>query len=127
MLYRILADIVLVLHLLFILVVVAGGLAALRWRWAPLIQVPTVLWGVFIEVSGGICPLTPLENELRQAAGSSGFSGGFVEHYLLPVIYPAGLTQSVQLLLALVVLLANAIVYAFVWRRLKTAGGSLSL
>ncbi|MEO2169886.1 MAG: DUF2784 domain-containing protein [bacterium] len=126
MFYRVLADTVLVLHLLFILAVVAGGLGALRWRWAPLVHVPAVLWGMFIQVSGGICPLTPLENELRRAAGSSGYSGGFIEHYLLSIIYPAGLTQSVQLLLALVVLLANVAVYTFVWRRLKRAGGSLS-
>ena len=126
MFYRILADTVLLLHLAFILVVVAGGLCALRWRWAPLVHVPMALWGMFIEVSGGICPLTPLENELRRAAGSSGYSGGFIEHYLLPVIYPTGLTQPVQLLLALVVLLANVIVYVFVWKRLKRAGDSLA-
>ncbi len=69
MVYHALADLVLVLHLAFIVFVVAGGLLALRWRWAPLVHLPAALWGVFIEVSGGVCPLTPIENALRRAAG----------------------------------------------------------
>jgi hypothetical protein len=124
--YRVLAEAVLVAHLLFILFVVAGGLCALRWRWAPFVHVPAVVWGVFIEISGSLCPLTPLENRLRLAAGSSGYTGGFIEQYLLPIVYPAGLTQPIQLLLAALVLLANAVVYVFVWRRLKNSGRALA-
>jgi hypothetical protein len=122
---RLLADATLVLHLAFIVFVVAGGLLALRWRRAPWLHLPAALWGVWIELSGGICPLTPLENALRRAAGSSGYQGGFVEHYLLPVVYPAGLSPRVQLALAAAVVLANAAVYGFVWRRRaeRRAGG----
>lgn len=121
MLNRALADLVLILHLAFIVFVVAGGLLALRWRWFPLIHLPAALWGVFIESSGGICPLTPLENKLRRAAGASGYSGGFVEHYLVPIIYPAELSLPVQLVLAGLLVLANALVYGLVWRQLRRA------
>jgi len=117
MVQRTLADLVLVLHLAFILFVVAGGLLALRWQWAPLIHLPAALWGVFIELSGGVCPLTPLENTLRRAAGSSGYSGGFVEHYLVPVVYPEYLSSSIQLVLACLVVFSNGLVYLAVFRR----------
>ncbi len=119
MVHRVLADLVLLVHLGFIVFVVAGGLLALRWRWAPLVHLPAALWGVFIEVSGGICPLTPLENALRRAAGSSGYPGGFVEHYLVPVVYPESLSYPVQLVLAGLLVLTNAFVYLGVlrWRR----------
>jgi len=117
---RALADLVLVLHFAFILFVVAGGLFALRWRTAPLVHLPAALWGVFIEVSGGVCPLTPLENSLRQAAGSSGYSGGFIEHYLLPVVYPEALSHPTQLVLACLIVLSNALVYLSVLRRRRT-------
>jgi hypothetical protein len=117
------ADLVLVLHLAFIVFVVVGGLFALRWRWAPLVHLPAALWGVFIELSGGDCPLTPLENAFRLAAGATGYSAGFVEHYLVPIIYPASLSHSTQLVLAGLVVLANAIVYTAVWRRSTRASG----
>ena len=117
MVYRALADLVVVLHLAFIVFVVAGGLLALHWRWAPLVHRPAALWGVFVEVSGSVCPLTPLENALRHAAGASGYSGGFLEHYLAPVIYPPALSHAAQLVLAGLVVLANALVYWVVWRR----------
>ena len=121
-----LADLVLVLHLAFIVFVVAGGLLALRWRWAPLVHLPAALWGVFVEVSGGICPLTPIENALRHAAGVAGYSGGFIEHYLTPTIYPVALTHPVQLLLAGLVVLANVLMYSFVWQRHRSARGTLA-
>ena len=121
MVYRALADLVLVLHLAFILFVVAGGLLALRWQWAPLVHLPAALWGVFVEVSGGVCPLTPLENALRRAAGASGYSGGFIEHYLVPTIYPVALSHRVGLLLAGLVVLANAFAYSIVWWRCGSA------
>lgn len=117
MVHRALADLVLLVHLAFIAFVLAGGLLAMRWRWAPILHLPAALWGVFIELSGGPCPLTPIENALRNAADASGYSGGFVEHYLVPAIYPAALSQPLQILLAGLVVLANAAVYRVVWRR----------
>lgn len=111
------ADGVLVLHLLFIVFVLGGGLLALRWPHAPWLHLPAAAWGAFIEASGRICPLTPLENRLRAAAGQAGYEGGFIEHYLLPLIYPAGLTRELQWLFAAVVVGANLAIYAWVWRR----------
>ena len=121
MIHRALADLILVLHLAFIVFVVAGGLLALRSGWVPLVHLPAALWGVFIEASGRVCPLTPLENALRRAAGASGYEGGFVEHYLVPAIYPPALSHPVQLALAGLVVLANALVYSVVWRRHRSA------
>jgi hypothetical protein len=126
MVYRVLADLVLTLHLAFIIFVVAGGLLALRWRWAPLLHLPAVLWGVFIEISRGICPLTPLENSLRAAAGVSGYSGGFIEHYIVPAIYPPALTQPTQFALACFVVAANILAYLVVWRRQSSARRGLA-
>ena len=117
MVYRALADLILVLHLAFIVFVVAGGLLAMRWRWVPLVHLPAVLWGVFIEASDGVCPLTPLENALHRAAGAAGYAGGFIEHYLVPAIYPPALSHPVQLALAGLVVVANVLVYSVVWRR----------
>jgi hypothetical protein len=117
MIYRALADLILVFHLAFIVFVMAGGLLALRWGWVPLVHLPAAVWGVFIEGSGRVCPLTPLESVLRQAAGVSGDSGGFIEHYLVPAIYPPALSHSVQLALAGLVVVANALVYSVVWQR----------
>lgn len=112
------ADILVLLHLAFIVFVGLGGLLVFRWpRWAWA-HVPAFAWGALIEFNGWVCPLTPWEQRLRQAAGENGYSGGFVEHYLLPLIYPAGLTREVQLMLGLLVLVVNALVYGFLfWRR----------
>lgn len=121
MLYHALAALVLVAHLAFIVFVVAGGLLALRWHWAPLVHLPAALWGVFIELSGGICPLTPLENYLLRAGGASGYSGGFIEHHLVPIIYPVGLSPSIQVLLAALVVFVNALVYSLIWRRIRAS------
>ncbi len=120
MIYRALADLVLVLHLAFIVFVVAGGILALRWRWAPLVHLPAALWGVMVQVSGRVCPLTPLENALRDAAGEAGYASGFIEHYLIPTIYPVALSPRVGLLLASLVVLANAFVYSIVWWRCRS-------
>lgn len=108
----VLADMVLALHLLFIVFVVFG--AALLWRWPRLawLHLPAALWGAFVECSGAVCPLTPLENRLRETAGAQGFAGGFVEHYLLPLIYPDALTRELQLLLGAGVVLVNVLLYA---------------
>jgi hypothetical protein len=112
------ADLLVVLHLAFVAFVVFGGLLVLRWPRVVWLHVPALLWGVGIEWTGGICPLTPLEVALRERGGQAGYSGGFVEHYLLPVLYPAGLTRDVQAVLGFVALAVNVAVYAAVlWRR----------
>lgn len=116
MTYHLLADAVLVLHLAFIVFAVAGGLLLWRWPRVVWLHVPAVLWGVGIELSGGMCPLTPLENRLRQLAGEAGYAGGFIEHYLLPLIYPPGLTPTWQWVLGGGLAVFNVLVYAGWWR-----------
>lgn len=112
--YAIAADLLLVLHLGFVCFVVAGGLLVCRWRWLALLHLPAVVWGVLLELRGWICPLTPWEQQLRQAAGQSGYQDGFVEHYLLPVLYPAGLTEVTQVVLASIVIVINLFVYGWI-------------
>jgi hypothetical protein len=114
MLYRCLADAVVLVHLSFVAFVVAGGLLALRWPRAAWVHVPAALWGVAVEWSGAVCPLTPLEVTLRQRGGEAGYSGGFVEHTVLPLLYPAALTHGIQLVLGLLVVAVNTIVYVAV-------------
>jgi hypothetical protein len=116
-LYRILADLVVVLHLGFVLFVVFGGLLALRWPRAAWFHLPAAVWGAGIEFLQGICPLTPLENRLRGLGGEGGYSGGFVEHYLLPVLYPDGLSRGVQLGLGIFVVVINLAVYSLLFLR----------
>ncbi|HLD67321.1 MAG TPA: DUF2784 domain-containing protein [Pseudomonas sp.] len=111
MFYRLAADAVVFSHLLFILFVLCGGLLVLRWHWLAWLHLPAVTWGMAVEFFHLYCPLTPLENRLRQAAGESGYSGGFIEHYLLPLLYPSGLTPSIQLGLGALVLVLNLAVY----------------
>lgn len=121
--YRLAADLVVLVHLAFVAFVVLGGLLALRWRWVPWVHLPVALYGTLIELVGWICPLTPLEHRLRRAAGEAGYAGGFVEHYLLPVLYPAPLTPTVQVVLGLLVVAVNLAVYALVWRRWRRPPG----
>ena len=109
-----LADLVVLVHFAFVLFVVFGGLLALRWPRVMYLHLPAAVWGTFIELAGGICPLTPLENSLRRSAGLAGYEGGFVEHYILPVLYPAGLTRGVQLTLAMLVVGVNVAIYGWV-------------
>jgi Protein of Unknown function (DUF2784) len=111
MAYRILADLVVGLHAAFVVFVVVGGLLALRWPRAALLHLPAAVWGALIEFRGLICPLTPLEKSLRAAAGQAGYEGGFIDHYLLPVLYPSGLTRGVQLVLGSAVVAINLAVY----------------
>ena len=113
------ADAVVLIHFGFILFVLLGGMLAWKWRWVPWLHLPAALWGALIEFSGGICPLTPLENRLRQAAGGDGYPGSFIERYLLPVIYPAELTRDVQVLLGLLVIAVNLGIYGVLWIREK--------
>lgn len=117
MLYRALADAVLILHLGFVLFVVLGGLIVLRWPRVAWVHIPVVLWGIYIEFSGRICPLTPFENSLRQRGGESGYSGGFIEHYITALIYPDGLSRPVQLVFGAMVIAANVIIYRRVLKR----------
>lgn len=111
MIYRFLADAVLIIHFLFIGFVVFGGLLARRFPWIMLAHLPAAGWGAFIELTGGLCPLTVLEVGFRRCAGDAGYPGSFIEHYLLPVIYPVGLTRDIQFGLAGVVVVANAVIY----------------
>lgn len=121
--YSALADAVLVLHFAFILFVALGGLLVLRWRRVAWIHIPCAIWGVAIEFGGWICPLTPLENWLRQLAGEATYQGDFIARYLTPVIYPEGLSREMQVALGLAALVVNLVIYAFVWSRGRPRGG----
>lgn len=116
MIERIAADLIVVLHLAFILFVGLGALLCLRWKWMAWLHLPAAAWGAAIEFRQGICPLTPLEQRLRLAAGDAGYAGGFIDHYLLPIIYPAGLDADVQYALGALVVLLNLALYAWIWR-----------
>jgi len=119
LIYRALADLVLVVHLAFVLFVVLGGLLVLRWPRLAWLHVPAAIWGVLIEYTGWICPLTPLENSLRMRGGEAGYSGGFIEHYIQPLLYPAGLTRSTQVVLGSLALVLNLTAYAIVVSRMR--------
>lgn len=115
--YEVLADLVVGLHFLFVLFVVLGGLLVLRWPKLAYLHIPAALWGAAIEFGGWICPLTPLEHSLRRHAGGAAYSGGFIEHYILPVLYPSALTREIQLILGFLVVALNLTVYAYVFRK----------
>jgi hypothetical protein len=125
---RFAADLVVVTHFGFVLFAIFGGLLALRWRRAPLVHLPALAWGVYVELSGGVCPLTPLENRLRAAGGGDVYTGGFVEHQLEPLLYPAGLTAATQAWLAVGLIGINLLIYATVVakRARATRAGRLS-
>jgi hypothetical protein len=119
MLFRITADLVLVLHLCFVLFVVLGGLLALRWPRLAWVHVPVAVYGATIEFVGFVCPLTPLEVWLRRRGGESGYSGGFIDHYVTATLYPEGLTRHMQFLLGAGVLILNAFAYTIWFRHHK--------
>lgn len=121
MLLRIAADSVLLLHLAFILFVLLGGAMTIWQRWIPFIHLPAAVWGFFVELTGRVCPLTYLENYFRIKAGQSGYTESFIEHYLLDIIYPSGLTREIQLALAGVVVVVNIAIYGWLFfnRRVK--------
>ncbi|TLY26170.1 MAG: DUF2784 domain-containing protein [Nitrospirae bacterium] len=116
-LYQIFADLVVILHLAFVVFVLFGGLLVLWWRRVAWIHLPAVAWGAAIEFGGWICPLTPLETWLRMQGGEGGYNSDFIEHYILPLLYPAGLTREEQIALGAVVLAVNLAIYGWVWRR----------
>lgn len=124
MIERILADGIVILHFGFILFVGCGGFLLLRWKSAACLHLPAVLWAAAIEFRHGICPLTPLEQGLRRTAGLAGYSGSFIEHYLLPIIYPAGLDERIQHVLGALVVVVNLAVYGWVLFRRRRASSS---
>ncbi|MBV8805564.1 MAG: DUF2784 domain-containing protein [Sinobacteraceae bacterium] len=117
MFYRLSAEAVLLLHFAFIVFVLFGAVLAVRWRWVITAHLPAAAWGCFVELTGRLCPLTYAENYLRHRAGQSGYSEDFIQHYLLSVIYPTGLTRQIQLVLAVVVVLVNVVTYAWLLHR----------
>ncbi len=119
MLFTTLADLVVLAHLGFVVFVVAGGLPVLRWPRLAWLHLPAVAWGALVEFEGWICPLTPLENALRQAGGQAAYTGDFVEHYVVPVLYPEALTRGVQVAIGSAVLIVNGFLYWLVLRRAR--------
>ena len=116
MTYPLLADMVVLVHALFVCFVVAGGLAVFRWPRLVWLHLPAAIWGVAIELTGGVCPLTFLENRLRLLGGEAGYGGTFIQQYLEPLLYPLGLTLPAQVLLGLAALAVNIAIYARLWR-----------
>ncbi|MDH3979961.1 MAG: DUF2784 domain-containing protein [Gammaproteobacteria bacterium] len=115
--YRIAADLLVVLHFSFIVFVVLGGLLAFKWRRVMFLHLPAVIWAVLLELNSWICPLTPWEQQLRQGAGEAGYTGSFIAHYLMPVLYPPGLDEPAQLMLAVAVILINLLIYGWLLGR----------
>jgi hypothetical protein len=124
MLERIAADAVLLLHFAFVLFVVFGGALLLRWPKLAWIHLPAAVWATLVELNGWICPLTPLEVELRRASGEAGYAGDFLEHYIVALLYPEGLTRAIQIALAIVVVAINAAIYAAVLRSRRHRGSA---
>ena len=117
MIYRVLADALVVIHLIFVLFALLGGLLILKWKKVIWGHVPAVLWAVWIEWQGWICPLTPLENWLRGQAGEGWYQQGFIDHYIVPVLYPIGLTREWQIVFGAIVFVLNLMIYSWVWYR----------
>jgi len=123
---RLAADLILALHLGFILFVIFGGLLVLRFPHVMYLHIPAAVWGAFVEINGRICPLTTWENDLLRSAGESGYAESFIEHYLVPIIYPAGLTRGVQLVIAGVVILTNIVIYGWLLYRWRKSRDTIS-
>jgi hypothetical protein len=119
MLYRFLADAIIIIHLIFILFVILGGLLLLRDKRWSIVHLPAALWAVTIEFKGWMCPLTPLENWFREKGENVIYQGDFVEHYLLPIIYPADLTRRLQIIFGLSVIIINIAVYRWVLNKTR--------
>ncbi len=108
---RIIADFLVIIHLTFIFFVVFGGILVMHWKWVGFIHLPAAIWGALIEFQGWICPLTPLEQQYPVLAGQTGHTGDFIEHYLIPIIYPSGLTRSIQIGIGIFVIAINLTIY----------------
>ncbi|HWG31933.1 MAG TPA: DUF2784 domain-containing protein [Steroidobacteraceae bacterium] len=120
-----LADALVVVHFSFTLFVIFGGFLVWLRRWVLYAHLPALAWGCWIELSGRICPLTPLENLLRRQAGEAGYGGGFLQHYIIVVLYPPGLTRQMQWGLAVALVAINVVAYAVVWRRWRSRAAGL--
>jgi len=119
MFYRVSADLVMLLHFAYIVFVMGGALLVLHRRWWMWLHLPAVVWGVWVELVAKTCPLTPLENSLRARAGQAGYAGGFIDHYITRAVYPEGLTPRGQIVLGAFVVIVNAALYWWVWRRAR--------
>jgi len=117
MVFRLLADAFVAVHVAFVLFVAAGGFLALRWRRLAWFHVPAALWGAIIEFMGWVCPLTPLENHFRRLAGEGGYQGGFIEHYVIPALYPTDYTLGLRIMLGAIVVVLNGVAYGLYFRR----------
>jgi hypothetical protein len=115
---RLAADVIVLLHGAFVVFVMLGGLLALRWRRLMWLHVPAAVWGISIEFAGWVCPLTPLENYLRERGGGATYRGDFIEHYIVPLLYPARLTREAQIVLGSLALAMNVFVY---WRAFRSS------
>lgn len=109
--YLLLAELTVLLHFLFVIFVAVGGLLLLIWPKLIYLHLPAVMWGIYIQFSGGYCPLTPLEKTFRQLAGMQTYEGGFINQYLMPIIYPRGLTYEMQILIGIGLILLNIVIY----------------
>jgi hypothetical protein len=119
--YPIFADLVVWIHLTFVVFVVLGGVLVMRWPRLIWVHLPAVMWGVIIELCGWICPLTPLENWLRRKGGGENYHSDFVAHYLLPMLYPQGLTRKSQITLGALVVVVNVAIYGWIFRSKKSS------
>jgi hypothetical protein len=122
MLSQFLANLTLIIHLLFIVFVVFGAFLVIKWNLLILLHIPCVIWGALLEINQWICPLTYIENHFRYLSGKAGYTGGFIEYYLLPVVYPAGLTPDIQIVLGIFILFTNLLIYGFIifsWHKTK--------
>lgn len=115
--YRLFADLIVLIHIGFVCFVLLGGLLALKWRRMMWVHLPAAAWGAIVELNGWICPLTPLENWLRSQAGEGGYTGDFITYYLLSILYPNDLTQEIQTILGIMVVVLNGVIYWWLWRR----------
>jgi hypothetical protein len=115
--YALLANLTVAAHLAFVAFVVLGGLLVLRWPRVMWLHLPCAAWGALVELGGWICPLTPLEQEFRERAGEGAYGTSFLEHYVIPLLYPGALTREIQIGLGLGVVALNVAIYAAVWRK----------
>lgn len=115
MVISLMANLLVLIHLGFIVFVAFGGLLVYKWPKIVFLHIPCVLWGALIELGGWTCPLTPLETVLREFAGEAGYVGGFIDHYVMPLVYPPGLTRGMQIGLGIIVLTVNLCVYGWMF------------